>query len=198
MLARGRCTNGASRKDLWRDASLYLRRWCVKSASQAVVREMAKSLVEYDEERALILLKNPPFTDQVYQGKYKTFVGAPPSHSRDRVRPIHGLNDVMSDLLENQLLKHHVDPLMTRAQQVETILRLDAESETRNNQDDISVVFEEDLCSISKEDTARIDTEDNSYTDSSTPAEHIEGVLDILCWIRCSIWCFHGCFCILC
>ena len=104
MLARGRCTNGASRKDLWRDTSLYLRRWCVKSASQAVVQEMAKSLVESDEEHALLLLRNPPFTDQVYQGKYKTFVGAPPSRSRDRVRPIHGLNDIMSDLLENQLL----------------------------------------------------------------------------------------------
>ena len=70
---------------------------------------------------------------------------------------------------------------MTRAQQVETILRLDAEAKTRNNQEDISVVFEEDLCSTSKEDMARIDTEDNSYTDSSTPAEHNDGVLDTFC-----------------
>ena len=106
MQARGRCTNGASRKDLWRDASLYLRIWCVKSASQEVVREVAESLLEENcEERALTLVKNPPFANQVYRGKYETSVGEPYSLSRDWVRPTYGMNDVRSDLLWNQLLK---------------------------------------------------------------------------------------------
>ena len=172
MQARGWRTNGASREDLWRDATLDLRRWCVKTASQAVVSKVAEKLAERDEDRALTLLKNPPFTDHVYQGKYETFVGEPPSRSRNRVRPIYGMSEVRSELLENQLLKHNIDPQMPRAQQVQTILRLDAEV------------------------TAKMDTEDNSYADSSIPDERNNGVLDTLhSRFRAAFGAFMGAFC---
>ena len=182
MLSRGVRTNGASRKDQWKDASLHLRRWCVKSASQEVVREVAESLLEENcEERALTLLKNPPFSDQVFQGKYETYVGEPRSRSMNRVRPIYGLNDVRSELLENQLLKHHIDPQIPRAQQVKTILQLDAEAKTRVS---------------SKEDTSKMDTEDNSYADSSIPDERNNGVLDTLsARFRAAFGVFMGAFC---
>ena len=181
MQARGWRTNGASREDLWRDATLDLRRWCVKTASQAVVSKVAERLAEHAEERALTLLKNPPFSDQVYQGKYETYVGEPRSRSRNRVRPIYGLNDVRSELLENQLLKHHIDPQIPRAQQVKTILRLDAEAKTRVS---------------SKEDTSKMDTEDNSYADSSIPDERNNCVLDTLsARFRAAFGVFMGAFC---
>ena len=179
MLGRGWCTNGARRKDLWRDATLDLRRWCVTTASQAVVSKVAEGLLEeHDEMRALTLLKNPPFTDQVYQGKYETFVEEPRSRSRDRVRPTYGLNDVRLELLENQLLKHHIDPLMPRAQQVKTILRLDAEVKRRVS---------------SKEDTAKINTEDDSY---AIHDECNNGVLNTLrAKFRAAFGAFKGAFC---
>ena len=181
MQTRGWRTNGARREDLWRDATLDLRRWCVKTASQAVVSKVAEKLAEHDEERALTLLKNPPFSDQVYQGKYKTFVGDPPSRSRNRVRPVYGMSEVRSELLENQLLKHDIDPRMPRAQQVKTILQLDAEAKTRVS---------------SMEDTANMDTEDNSYADSSNPAEYNDGVLDTLrTKFRAAFSVFMGAFC---
>ena len=183
MLARGVRTNGASRKDQWKDASLYLRRCCVKSASQEVVREVAKRLllVEGNEERGMTLLKNPPFTDQVYQGKYETSVREPRSRSRNRVRPNYGLNDVRAKLLENQLLKHHIDPLVHRGQQIKTILQLDAEAMKRVS---------------SKEDTAKMDTEDNSYAESCIPDERNDGVLDTLrAKFRAAFGAFKGAFC---
>ena len=178
-------TKGCSRNALWRDASLDKRRWCVKSASQEVVKEVASGiLAEYGKERVLPLLKNPPFTNEVYRGKYETFVGEPPSRSRDRVRPIYGPNDVVSELLRNQLLKHHINPLMPRVQQVETIQRQDAEAKTKVSDTGMdilcarfesafvpflcNVVFEDDLCSIKKEGTARMNTKDNMSKDGSS------------------------------
>ena len=79
----------------------------------------------------LASFENLLFPNQNYLGKYERFVGEPFSCSRDKVRTIFGLNEVMSELLWNQLLNHIIDPLMPRTQQVKIILRLEAEAKTR-------------------------------------------------------------------
>ena len=155
----------------------------MKSASQEAVREVAESLLEENcEERALTLVKNPPFANQVYRGKYETSVGEPHSLSRDRVRNTYGMNDVRSDLLWNRLLKYNIDPRMPKTEQVKTIQRLAAKTRVSGRKKDRmrkygssqprALTGTKDLLATSS------DIENPaSYTDPNIPDEYNDGVL---------------------
>ena len=126
-------TNGASLDDLWKDAPLWQKQWCVWSASQAVLVEVTgQVLEEHGEERIAPLFQNLPFTDDVFPGKYEMCRGEPlTSLSRERVRSTCPLNEATTILLHNRLLRRNVDPLMPRAQQVEALLQLEGGTEFR-------------------------------------------------------------------
>ena len=176
-------TNGASLDDLWKNASLKEKRWCVKTASQEIIREVAGRLeAEHGKERVLLLVKNPPFTKQVYRGKYKTFIGEPPSFSRERVRPSSTLNDTTEILLRNHLLRNEIDPLMPRAQQAEALRQLEGDTVPRvsarrpssySTERSTSAVFKEDLSTAIKDHLAPC-----PYTDIAE--EYYDDVLDIV------------------
>ena len=126
-------TNGASLDDLWKDTPLWQKQWCVWSASQAVLFEVAGQVFEeHGEERIAPLLQNLPFTDDVFPGKYETCIGEPPTTlTRERVRSTCPLNEATEILLHNRLLRRNVDPLMPRGQQVEALLQLEGGAEFR-------------------------------------------------------------------
>ena len=126
-------TNGASLDDLWKDAPLWQKQWCVWSASQAVLFEVTGQLLEeHREERIAPLMQNLPFTDDVFPGKYETCIGETPAPlTRERVRSTCPLNEATEILLHNRLLRRDIDPLMPRAQQVEALLQLESGTEFR-------------------------------------------------------------------
>ena len=129
----GMDTNGTSLDDLWKDAPLWKKQWCVWSASQAVLFEVTGQLLEErGEERIAPLLQNPSFTDEVFPGKYETCIMEPPTTlTRERVRSTCSLNETKEILLHNRLLRRDIDPLMPRAQQVEALLQLEGGAEFR-------------------------------------------------------------------
>ena len=129
----GMDTNGTSLDDLWKDAPLWKKQWCVWSASQAVLFKVTGQLLEErGEERMAPLLQNPPFTDEVFPGKYETCIMEPPTTlTRERVRSTCSLNETKEILLHNRLLRCNVDPLMPRGQQVEALLQLEGGTEFR-------------------------------------------------------------------
>ena len=126
-------TNGASLDDLWKDAPLWQKQWCVWSASQAVLVEVTGQLLEeHGEERIAPLFQNLPFTDDVFPGKYETCRGEPPTPlTRERVRSTCPLNEATEILLHNRLLRRNIDPLMPRAQQVKVPMQLEGGTEFR-------------------------------------------------------------------
>ena len=129
----GMDTNGASLDDLWKDAPLWQKQWCVWSASQAVLSEVTGQLLEeHGEEQIAPLLQNPPFTDEVFPGKYETCIGeASTTLTRERARSTCPLNETTEILLHNRLLRSDIDPLMPIAQQVEALLQLEGGTEFR-------------------------------------------------------------------
>ena len=126
-------TNGTSLDDLWKDAPLWKKQWCVWSASQAVLFEVTgQVLEERGEEGMAPPLQNPPFTDEVFPGKYETCIMEPPTTpTRERVRSTCSLNEAKEILLHNRLLRRDIDPLMPRAQQVEALMQLEGGTEFR-------------------------------------------------------------------
>ena len=142
----GMDTNGASLDDLWKDAPLWKKQWCVWSASQAVLSEVTGQLLEeHGEEQIAPLLQNPPFTDEVFPGKYE----ASTSLTRERVRSTCPLNEATDIPLHNRLLRSDIDPLTRRAQQVEALLQLEGGTEfrvstscsTKDNSDDTNTAL---------------------------------------------------------
>ena len=129
----GMDTNGTSLDDLWIDAPLWKKQWCVWSASQAVLFEVTGQLLEERGEEGMApLLQNPSFTDEVFPGKYETCIMEPPTTlTRERVRSTCSLNEAKEILLHNRLLRRDIDPLMPRAQQVEALLQLEGGTELR-------------------------------------------------------------------
>ena len=129
----GMDTNGTSLDDLWKDAPLWKKQWCVWSASQAVLFEVTGQLLEERGEEGIApLLQNPSFTDEVFPGKYETCIMEPPTTlTRERVRSTCSLNETKEILLHNRLLRRDIDPLMPRAQQVEALLQLEGGTEFR-------------------------------------------------------------------
>ena len=129
----GMDTNGTSLDDLWKDAPLWKKQWCVWSASQAVLFEVTGQLLEERGEEGMApLLQNPPFTDEVFPGKYETCIMEPPTTpTRERVRSTCSLNEAKEILLHNRLLRRDIDPLMPRAQRVEALLQLEGGTEFR-------------------------------------------------------------------
>ena len=129
----GMDTNVTSLDYLWKDAPLWKKQWCVWSASQAVLFEVTGQLLEErGEERMAPLLRNPPFTDEVFPGKYETCIMKPPTTlTRERVRSTCSLNETKEILHHNRLLRRDIDPLMPRAQQVEALLHLEGGTEFR-------------------------------------------------------------------
>ena len=126
-------TNGTSLDDLWKDAPLWQKQWCVWSASQAVLFGATGQLLEErGEKRIAPLLQKPPFTDEIFPGKYETCIMEPPTTlTRERVRSTCSLNETKEILLHNRLLRRDIDPLMPRAQQVEALLQLEGGTEFR-------------------------------------------------------------------
>ena len=176
-------TNGASLDDLWKNASLKEKRWCVKTAAQEIVREVAGRLeAEHGKERMLLLVDNPPFTKQVFRGKYKTLIGEPPSFARERERATSGLNDTAEILLRNRLLRRKVDPLMPRAQQVEDLLQLEGNAGFRisasrhgsnSTKSDTFAVSKKDLSTTIRDHLA-------PYPNTDIDEEYYDDVLDIV------------------
>ena len=129
----GMDTNGTSLDDLWKDAPLWKKQWCVWSASQAVLFEVTGQLLEERGEEGIApLLQNPSFTDEVFPGKYETCIMKPHTTlTRERVRSTCFLNETKEILHHNRLLRRDIDPLMPRAQQVESLLQLEVGAEFR-------------------------------------------------------------------
>ena len=122
----GMDTNGASLDDLWKDAPLWKKQWCVWSASQAELSEVTGQLLEErGEEQIAPILQNPPFTDEVFPGKYE----ASTSLTRERARC--PLNEASEIPFHNRLLRRDIVPLMPKAQQVEALLQLEGGTEFR-------------------------------------------------------------------
>ena len=172
----GMDTNGTSLDDLWKDAPLWKKQWCVWSASQAVLFEVTRQLLEErGEKRIAPLLQNPPFTDEVFPGKYETCIMEPlTTLARERVRSTCSLNETKEILLHNRLLRRDIDPLMPRAQQVEALLQLEGGTEyrvstscsTEDNSDDTAGIKDTASAGIK----APIERYPNTATTTTTPA----------------------------
>ena len=167
----GKDTNGTSLDDRWKDAPLWKKQWCVWSASQAVLFEVTGQLMEErGEERMAPLLQNPPFTDEVFPGKYETCIMEPPTTlTRERVRSTCSLNEAKEILLHNRLLRRDIDPLMPRGQQVEALLQLEGGTEFRGSTSCSTEDNSDDTAGIKYTASAGIKAPIERYSNTALP-----------------------------
>ena len=167
----GMDTNGTSLDDLWKDAPLWKKQWCVWSASQAVLFEVTGQLLEERGEEGIApLLQNPSFTDEVFPGKYETCIMEPPTTlTRERVRSTCSLNETKEILLHNRLLRRDIDPLMPRAQQVEALLQLEGGTEFRVSTSCSNEDNSDDTAGIKDTASAGIEAPIERYPNTALP-----------------------------
>ena len=110
---------------LWKLSDPETRRWCVQQAARKAILKKVAQLAQCGSPHTSLCLQNPPFTPNVFSGKYPTIVPDPATavpSIRSRLSGSQAeANEARRHQLKNHLRRHGLSHHWSRRQQLEAL-----------------------------------------------------------------------------